>query len=90
MNNKAKLALSIAGTLLISGTAFAGKAQEAGQGGSLTYTKPAPQTTSVAVYPGRHGVAKSARSEQEQGKLVWRTIGPFGNSGSISYFTESR
>jgi hypothetical protein len=87
MNNKAKLALSIAGTLLISGTAFAGKAQEAGQGGSLTYTK--PTTTSVAVYPSRHGVVNADRSEM-QGKVVWHTTGPFGNSGPISYYTESR
>jgi hypothetical protein len=89
MNNITKFTFSIAGALLISGTAFAGNPVEAGQGGSLTYTKPAPQTTSVALYPARKGIVKSASSE-EQGKFVWHTVGPVGNSGPVSYYTESR
>ena len=74
---------------MISGTALAGNPVEAGQGGSLTYTKPAAKTSTVAVYPNRRGIANADRSEKP-GTFVWHTTGPFGNSGPISYYTESR
>jgi hypothetical protein len=89
MNKITKITFSIAGAFLISGTAFAGNPVEAGQGGSLTYTKPAARKTSVAVYSERRGVVNADRSEK-QGKLIWHTTGPFGNSGPVSYYTESR
>jgi len=93
MNIKSKFALSIAAILVMSGTTFADELVQIGfagaQGGPVSFVKRTPQTTSVAVYSNRHGIAKPAPSDREDSQVVWHTTGPFGNNGGATY-SETR
>lgn len=92
MNSITKLALGISGTILIAGASFGDEVVRlgpVGQGGQVSFIKPSPPSTSVALYHDRHAPIKSTRSEQKHGKRVWHTAGPFGDGGYATYW-ESR
>jgi len=84
----------LAGTtlaIIMSGAALADELVRlgpVGQGGIVSFIKPAARTTSVALFWNRHGVGKSTSADQKHGKLVSHTVGPFGNSSSVSYYAE--
>ena len=88
-----KFALSLAFVLLTAGAAIAGDAVVRsgpyGQSGTVTFLKPSPQTTTVALYRDRQGVSNSASPEQTQSNFHSQTFGSFGNGAPVSFYSGS-
>jgi len=81
----ATLAVMMSGAVLADEVARLGPV---GQGGAVSFIIPAARPTSVALFRNRHGVGKSASAYQKHGKLVYHTVGPFGNGSPVTYYTE--
>ena len=88
--NKISL-ISIVGALATFQAASAGETVTAGpygQGNAVTYFKPTPQQTTVALYHHR-GVGYRAPSESRPERTSWETVA-VGNSFPVTFQVQQR
>ena len=89
MKTTTKIALSLAAVLAMSEGAFADEVVRLGfagaQGGSVSFIKPTPQTTTAAVYQNGDGVGAPNKKHR---KFVERP--GYGENSSVSYYKNSR